>query len=93
LGLKFLGLKFLVLKFLVLKFLGLKFLGLRTQDGGRRIGRPVSHHILLTELSHVNRPGAEISPRRTQNGILGVSLSTVYALELTVPHKTVAEPY
>jgi hypothetical protein len=67
--------------------------GLRFWLGGRRIGRPVSRLILLTSLRHVNRPEAEISPRRTQNDILGVSISTVYALELTVLHKTVAEPY
>jgi len=71
----------------------LKFLGLEGFNGGRRIGRPLSHAILLTELRHVNRPGAEISLRRTQNDILGVFVSAVYALKLTVPHKTVAEPY
>jgi len=38
-------------------------------------------------------PEAEILPRRIQNDVLGVSISTVYALELTVLHKTVAEPY
>src|SRR5665647_1405312 len=37
--------------------------------------------------------GAEISPRRIQNDVVGVSPSTVYALELTVPHKTVAEAH
>jgi hypothetical protein len=42
-------------------------------------------------LRHVNLPEAEISPRRIQNDVLGVSLSSVYALKLTVPHKTVAE--
>jgi hypothetical protein len=68
-------------------------LGLEGFDGGRRIGRPVSHSILLTELRHVNRPEAEISLRRIQNDVLGVFVSTVYALKLTVPHKTVAEPY
>jgi hypothetical protein len=56
-------------------------------------GLPVSHLILLTSLRHVNRPEAEITPRRTQNDVLGVILSTVYALELTVAHKTVAEPH
>jgi hypothetical protein len=30
-------------------------------------------------------------PRRIQNVALGSFLSSVYALELTVPHKTVAE--
>jgi hypothetical protein len=35
----------------------------------------------------------EITPRRTQNDALGSFLSNAYALELTVPHKTVAEPY
>jgi len=44
-------------------------------------------------LRHVNRPEAEISLRRIQNDVLGVFVSTVYALKLTVPHKTVAEPY
>jgi hypothetical protein len=29
--------------------------------------------------------------RRTQNDALGSFLSSAYALELTVPHKTVAE--
>jgi hypothetical protein len=38
-------------------------------------------------------PKAEISPQRIQNDVLGVSLSSVYALELTVPHKTVAEAH
>jgi hypothetical protein len=37
--------------------------------------------------------GAEIARRRIQNGVLGVSSSSVYALELTVPHKTVAEAH
>jgi hypothetical protein len=60
---------------------------------GRRNGKPVSSRILLTSLRHVNRPEGEISPRRIQNDVLGVFLSTVYALELTVPHKTVAEPH
>jgi hypothetical protein len=67
------------------------FLGLRVLDGGRRIGRPVSHLILLMELRHVNRSEDEISPRRIQNDALGSFLSSAYALELTVPHKTVAE--
>jgi hypothetical protein len=52
-----------------------------------------SRFILLTSLRHVNRPEAEISPWRIQNDVLGVSLSTLYALELTVPHKTVAEAH
>jgi hypothetical protein len=42
---------------------------------------------------HVNRPEGEIALRRTQNVVLGVALRTLYALELTVLHKTVAEPY
>jgi hypothetical protein len=67
------------------------FLGLRVLDGGRRIGTPVSHLILLMELRHVNRSEDEISPRRIQNDALGSFLSSAYALELTVPHKTVAE--
>jgi hypothetical protein len=44
-------------------------------------------------LRHVNWPEGEISPRRTQNDALGSFLSSAYALELTVPHKTVAEPH
>ena len=38
---------------------------------------------------------AEIAPRRIQNErwALGGFLSNVYALELTVAHKTVAEPH
>ena len=35
---------------------------------------------------------SEIVPRRTQNGAIGSFMSSAYALELTVPHKTVAEP-
>jgi hypothetical protein len=31
--------------------------------------------------------------RRTQNGAIGSFLSSAFALELTVPHKTVAEPH
>jgi hypothetical protein len=49
--------------------------------------------ILLTSFRHVNRQAAEIVPRRTQNGAIGSFLSSAYALELTVPHKTVAEPH
>jgi hypothetical protein len=44
-------------------------------------------------LRHVNRPEGEITPRRIQNAALGSFLSNAYALELTVAHKTVAEPY
>jgi hypothetical protein len=47
--------------------------------------------ILLTSLRHVNRPSGGFAPRRIQNGVLGQLLSSTYALELTVPHKTVAE--
>jgi len=60
---------------------------------GGRSGRPVSRLILLTSLRHVNRSEAEIAPRRIQNDALGIFLSSVYALELTVAHKTVAEPH
>jgi hypothetical protein len=38
-------------------------------------------------------PVPEIVPRRTQNSGLGSFLSNAYALELTVPHKTVAEAH
>jgi len=68
-------------------------LGLRFLDGGRPDGGPVSHLILLTSLIHVNRPGAKITPRRIQNSALGGFQSSLHALELTVPHKTVAEPH
>ncbi len=67
--------------------------GLRVLDGGRPDGGPVSRPILLTSLRHVNRPEGEITPRRIQNDALGSFLSSAYALELTVPHKTVAEPH
>jgi hypothetical protein len=62
-------------------------------DGGRPDGGPVSHPILLTSLTHVNGPRARIPPRRIQNSALGGLPSSVHALELTVPHKTVAEPH
>jgi hypothetical protein len=52
-----------------------------------------SHLILLTELRHVNRCGCEIPPRRTQIVVLGAALGTIHAPELTVSHKTVAEPH
>jgi hypothetical protein len=42
-------------------------------------------------LRHVNRPEGEFTPRRIQNSVLGSFLSSAYALELTVSHKTVAE--
>jgi hypothetical protein len=45
------------------------------------------------ESRHVNRPEREITPQRIQNGALGGFLSSPYAVELTVAHKTVAEPY
>jgi hypothetical protein len=67
--------------------------GLRFLDGGRPDGGPVSHLILLTSLIHVNRPGTKITPRRIQNGVSGSFQSSLHALELTVPHKTVAEPH
>jgi hypothetical protein len=62
-------------------------------DGGRPDGMPVSHLILLTSLTHVNRPGPKILPRRIQIDPDEGFHSSVYALELTVPHKTVAEPH
>jgi hypothetical protein len=37
-------------------------------------------------------PRAKTGPQRIQNGALGIFLSDAYALELTVVHKTVAEP-
>jgi hypothetical protein len=71
-----------------------KFLGLEVFfDGGRPDGGPVSHPILLTSLTHVNGRRARIPPRRIQNSALGGLPSSVHALELTVPHKTVAEPH
>ena len=39
--------------------ISLRFLGLRFFDGGRPDGGPVSHLILLTSLTHVNRPEAQ----------------------------------
>jgi hypothetical protein len=45
------------------------------------------------ESGHVNRIEGKITPRRIQNDGLGSFLSDAYALELTVVHKTVAEPY
>jgi hypothetical protein len=60
--------------------------------GGRMAGLSL-HHILLMESRHVNRPKPEITPQRIQNGAIGSFLSSPYALELTVAHKTVAEPY
>jgi hypothetical protein len=42
---------------------------------------------------HVNWPEREITPQRIQNVAFGGLLSSAYALELTVAHKTVAEPY
>jgi hypothetical protein len=44
-------------------------------------------------LRHVNWSEGKISPRRIQIEPLGNFLSSAYALELTVPHKTVAEPH
>jgi hypothetical protein len=60
--------------------------------GGRMAGLS-SHSILLTSLRHVNRSRAKFTPRRIQIDTLGSFLSNAYALELTVSHKTVAEPY
>jgi hypothetical protein len=47
--------------------------------------------ILLTSAPSVNRPVGKITPRRIQNNTVGTFHSSVHALELTVPHKTVAE--
>jgi hypothetical protein len=58
-----------------------------------RGGEPVSHLILLTPLTHVNRPTPKFLPRRIQNDPPEGFDSSVHALELTVPHKTVAEPH
>jgi hypothetical protein len=52
-----------------------------------------SLYILLSKSGHVNRPEGKLTPRRTQIHPLGSFLSSAYALELTVPHKTVAEPH
>jgi hypothetical protein len=71
----------------------LGFLGLEVLDGKRPDGVPVSHLILLTSLTHVNRPEAKILPRRIQIDPGEGFHSSVHALELTVPHKTVAEPH
>jgi hypothetical protein len=71
----------------------LGFIGLEVSDGGRPDGVPVSHLILLTSLTHVNRPTPRILPRRIQIDPREGFHSSVHALELTVPHKTVAEPH
>jgi hypothetical protein len=52
----------------------------------------VSALILLTSLRHVNRLRARIALRRIQFDVVGRLLSSVDAVELTVAHKTVAEP-
>src|SRR5690349_17583125 len=57
----------------------------------RRAYRPISLLILLTSLRHVNWPGRGFSPQRIQFGVAAVSLSSISAWKLTVPHKTVAE--
>jgi len=44
-------------------------------------------------LTHVNRADAKILPRRIQIDPGAGFHSSVHALELTVPHKTVAEPH
>jgi hypothetical protein len=74
---------------------GLKRSGLRVfLDGGRPGWQAcLLVPILLTSLRHVNRSTPEIVARRTQNGAIGSFLSNADALELTVPHKTVAEPH
>jgi len=71
----------------------LGFIGLEVSDGGRPDGVPVSHLILLTSLTHVNRPRPKFLPRRIQIDPGEGFHSNVDALELTVPHKTVAEPH
>jgi hypothetical protein len=60
--------------------------------GNRQNGRPVSRPILLTSLRHVNRSKAGITLRRIQFDFVGRFLSNRNAPELTVAHKTVAEP-
>jgi hypothetical protein len=53
-------------------------------DGGRRAGNPRLNFILLTSRECVNHTnGWKLCP--------GIFLSSLYALELTVLHKTVAE--
>jgi hypothetical protein len=44
-------------------------------------------------LTHVNRPTPKILSRRIQIDPGEGFHSSVHALELTVPHKTVAEPH
>jgi hypothetical protein len=60
--------------------------------GSRRNGRPVSWSILLTSLRHVNWRKAGIALRRIQFDVVERFLSSGNAPELTVAHKTVAEP-
>jgi hypothetical protein len=69
---------------------GLKKLGLRIRglDGGPLSGLyPVKSRYQVSIGQRV-----EIALQRTLNGVLGGFLSSVHALELTVPHKKVAEP-
>jgi hypothetical protein len=73
-------------------------LGLGFLDGGRAERQAcLLIPILLTTLRHVNCRRPEIVPRRIQksalDSALGSFLSNAYALGLTVPHKTVAEPH
>jgi hypothetical protein len=59
--------------------------------GGRMAAVSPGYPVNLVMKCQSARGG--ITPRRTQNDALGSFLSNAYALELTVPHKTVAEPY
>ena len=68
-------------------------MGVEVSATAARLAFLVSHLILLTSLTHVNRPEPKILPRRIQIDPTGGFHSSVYALELTVPHKTVAEPH
>src|SRR5438105_144006 len=67
-------------------------LGLRVLDGGRRIGRPLSPLYPVNDIETCQRQRTEISAQRIQNDALGGPEHHL-ARGLTVPHKTVAEPY
>jgi len=51
------------------------------------------YSILLTSFNHVNLRSPEFKRGRIQNGVVGTAPDTAYFAELTVPHKTVAEPH
>ena len=69
----------------------LRFLGLGCWTAGGRPLACVSLYILLTALRHVNRQSVKSRRAAFKMTLLGGFLSNLYALELTVPHKTVAE--